>query len=509
MGRFRVRLGWDHVRLVWDPCRLETGGVGPDHVAAVAVADVEGPLGCHIEIRERAPERGGVGLRVDTGRRVPKDRRLEGVGDVQCPEFIALGRLAPVRDESDRVSPTGVLEYLAGTGPERDRGRVPEFDGRRRDGRDRVRTGIGVDVRRGGRVEVFVEFPVGLGRRKRLDVDSLEIGERAERRDPDPVEGGREQVFPVPLGDTERVVEVETDGVDIGHRDVLRRRPKKSVRPARVAGVILSVAAEKCCMGSTTYDFSDETVIVTGGSSGIGRATAIAFGDAGATVIVADVRAEPKDLDTDQPTHEAIREANGTAEYVETDVSDPDDVASVVKAAREYGGVDVMINNAGLFRGGSITDLGVGDLRAMLGVNVEGLMAGTQIAARDMLDRDDPGCIVNTASISSSFAQHEQVGYDATKGAVRMLTRGAALELAGDGIRVNAVAPGQIATEFLDGWTETAQESVDSNGFLKDIPMERAGTPADVAPAILYLASDAAGYTTGELLHVDGGWQVC
>jgi NAD(P)-dependent dehydrogenase (short-subunit alcohol dehydrogenase family) len=262
-------------------------------------------------------------------------------------------------------------------------------------------------------------------------------------------------------------------------------------------------------MGNATYDFDGETVIVTGGSSGIGRATAIAFGDAGANVVVADIREKPKDLDAEASTHEAIRNHGGTAEYVETDVSDPDDVESVVTAAREFGGVDVMVNNAGLFAGGSITELDVDDLDAMLGVNVRGVMVGTQAAAQDMIERDDPGCIVNTASISSSFAQYGQVGYDATKGAVRMLTRGAALDLAETGIRVNAVAPGQIATEFLEGWTEEAQESVDSEGFLKDIPMGRAGTPGDVAPAICYLASDAAGYTTGELLHVDGGWQVC
>ncbi|MFB6073889.1 MAG: SDR family NAD(P)-dependent oxidoreductase [Haloarculaceae archaeon] len=263
-------------------------------------------------------------------------------------------------------------------------------------------------------------------------------------------------------------------------------------------------------MGTATYDFSEETVIVTGGSSGIGRATALAFGEAGATVVVADVRREPKDIDADTPTDEAIEAAGGTAEYVETDVSDPEDVRAVVEAAREFGGVDVMVNNAGLFRGGSITDLDVADLRAMLGVNVQGVLVGTQVAANDMLERDDPGAIVNTASISSSHAQHEQIGYDATKGAVRMLTRGAALELGDTGIRVNAVAPGQIATEFLEGWTEEARESAErGEGFLKRIPMERAGTPADVAPAVLYLASDAAGYTTGELLHVDGGWQVC
>jgi len=267
-------------------------------------------------------------------------------------------------------------------------------------------------------------------------------------------------------------------------------------------------------MGTANFDFDEEVVIVTGGSSGIGRATALEFGRAGATVIVADVRRDPKDLGEDLPTDEAIADLGATAEYVETDVSDPDEVASVVEAAREYGGVDVMVNNAGLYRGGSVTDLSVDDLNAMLGVNVRGVFLGTKLAANDMLERDDPGAVVNTASISSSFAQHAQIGYDATKGAVRMLTRTAALELGDTGIRVNAVAPGQIATEFSDGWTEEAQEAAageadPGEAFLKSIPMGRAGFPEDVAPAVCYLASDAAGYTTGELLHVDGGWSVC
>jgi len=267
-------------------------------------------------------------------------------------------------------------------------------------------------------------------------------------------------------------------------------------------------------MGTANFDFEEEVVIVTGGSSGIGRATALEFGVAGATVVVADVRRDPKDLDADTPTDEAIAEIGGTAEYVETDVTDADEVASVVEAAREYGGVDVMVNNAGLHRDGTVTDLAVADLDAMLGVNVRGVFLGTQLAAKDMLDRDDPGAIVNTASISSSSAQHGQVGYDATKGAVRMLTRTAALELGDTGVRVNAVAPGQVATEFFEGWTEEAQTAAaggagEGDQFLKQIPMDRAGYPEDVAPAVCYLASDAAGYTTGELLHVDGGWSVC
>jgi glucose 1-dehydrogenase len=262
-------------------------------------------------------------------------------------------------------------------------------------------------------------------------------------------------------------------------------------------------------MSDVHFDFADETAIVTGGSSGIGRAIALAFANADATVIVADMREEPKDPDAQLPTHEAIEEAGGEAEFVETDVADPEQVRSVVEAAREYGGVDVMVNNAGIFVGGSFTEYDPDDLDTGYEINVRGMFVGTQAAANDMLDRGVEGSIVNTASISSNLAQHGQVAYDTTKGALRMLTRGAALELAEEGIRVNATTPGQIATEFTENGTESTQERAGDGEFLKPIPMGRAGFPDDVADATLYLASDAAGYTTGELLAVDGGWQIC
>lgn len=258
-------------------------------------------------------------------------------------------------------------------------------------------------------------------------------------------------------------------------------------------------------MGEVQYDYSGETVIVTGGSSGIGRAVALRFGAAGGTVINADVQSEPKDIDASTPTHERIEETAGRGEFVQTDVSDPDDVEAVVEVAREFGGVDVMINNAGVFRAGGVLDLDPEDFRTMQRVNVEGVLYGTQAAASDMLERGEPGAIVNTASISSSHAQYDQLGYDATKGGIRMLTRGAALELGDVGIRVNAVAPGQIATELDEGWTTEAK----TGDFLKGVPLDRAGTPSDVAGAFLWLASEDAGYVTGALLHVDGGWQVC
>lgn len=258
-------------------------------------------------------------------------------------------------------------------------------------------------------------------------------------------------------------------------------------------------------MGDVSYDFTDETVVVTGASSGIGRAIARRFGAAGATVLNGDVNPEPKDVDAEMPTHERIETEGGEAFFVETDVSNQADVEALVDRARDHGGVDVMINNAGIFRAGGVLDLSAADFRAMQQVNVEGVLYGTQSAAADMLERAEPGVILNTASISSSYAQYDQLGYDATKGGIRMLTRGSALELGDAGIRVNAVAPGQIATELDEGWTAEAMEG----DFLKGVPLDRAGSPADVAGAYLWLASEDARYVTGALIHVDGGWQVC
>jgi len=259
-------------------------------------------------------------------------------------------------------------------------------------------------------------------------------------------------------------------------------------------------------MGDIEADFSDDTVIVTGGSSGIGRAIALAFGRAGATVVVGDVREEPKE--EGRPTHEEIRDGGSEAVYVEADVSDVGDLERLVDRAREFGGVDVMVNNAAVTSPTAFLNVTPEQVDQLHEVNVRGVFFGTQVAAADMIDRDDPGVVINTASISSNHAQFDQVHYDATKGAVRMITRGTALELGEHGIRVNAVAPGQIATQIVDGWAEEAQELLESGEFLKPIPRGRVGTPEDVASAVVYLASEDADYVTGELLHVDGGWQI-
>ncbi|WP_408960323.1 SDR family NAD(P)-dependent oxidoreductase [Natrinema sp. 74] len=274
-------------------------------------------------------------------------------------------------------------------------------------------------------------------------------------------------------------------------------------------------------MGEIAYDFSDETVIVTGGTSGIGREVARRFGEAGATVIVADIREAPKEDHVSGPTHELIQDRGGRAEFIETDVSDPEEVGAVVTAAREFGGVDVMVNNAGIYREASLVETDADAFDQVFAINVRGVFAGCRAAARDMLDRDTPGSIVNTASISSEYAQVGHSMYDASKGAVMMLTRVAALELARYDIRVNAVAPGIIETTFGTGNPDFAREIGD--GFVledaalpdlnaqeidPEIPMGRMGTPDELAGSYLFLASDAASYVTGHLLYVDGGYQI-
>jgi len=261
-------------------------------------------------------------------------------------------------------------------------------------------------------------------------------------------------------------------------------------------------------MGTLDADFGDDTVVVTGGSSGIGRAIALSFGRAGATVVVADQRREPKADDAERPTHEAIAETPGRGEFVRTDVADPEQLADLMTLARELGGVDVMVNNAGIPSRSSVLDATEDEFERVLGVNAAGVLFGCQVAAKDMIDRGEPGSIVNTASISSEVAQHDQVQYDATKGAIEMVTKGTALELAAHDIRVNAIAPGQIATEFTEGWSQEAQDAAgDEEGeFIKPIPLGRAGHPEDNAGAAMFLASDAASYITGDMVFVDGGW---
>ncbi|MFB6251968.1 MAG: SDR family NAD(P)-dependent oxidoreductase [Halobellus sp.] len=257
-------------------------------------------------------------------------------------------------------------------------------------------------------------------------------------------------------------------------------------------------------MARVNYDFTNETVVVTGGSSGIGRELSLQFGDAGATVLVADVQRGQDDHTT--PTHELIQDRGGNASFVHTDVADSAEIESVIEAAREYGGLDVMVNNAGIIERGPLFDVTAETIDRVHAVNVRGVLLGCKYAAADMLDRGEPGVILNTASINSTMADYELPEYTASKGAVLMITRTAALELASEGIRVNAIAPGFIPTQMSEGGPEAAKQAIQEGDTVKPIPMDRGGDPAEVAAGGLFLCTDAGSYVTGEVLHIDGGY---
>ena len=258
-------------------------------------------------------------------------------------------------------------------------------------------------------------------------------------------------------------------------------------------------------MGHASFDFDGETVLVTGAASGIGREIARRFGEAGAAVVVADVRETPRDEKETVPTHELVEDAGGRAEYVETDVTEPEALREAVDRAEGFGGLDVMVNNAGIHVSGTIREVTPEAFERIHAVNVRGTFLGTQAAADAMAERGEGGTILNMASISSSQSKPGQVAYESTKGAIRMITRGAAVDLAPE-IRVNALAPGRIATEFGGVGAEEKARLVAAGEGVKPIPLGRAGDPSDVAGAALFLASDEAAYVTGELLYVDGGY---
>lgn len=252
---------------------------------------------------------------------------------------------------------------------------------------------------------------------------------------------------------------------------------------------------------------SDRTAVVTGGSSGIGRAISLRFADHGADVVVADIRDEPREGGT--PTHRRIREeTDSKATFVECDVSERADIERAIDAAAEFGGVDAMVNNAGLLILRPFLETTDEEFQRMMDVNVRGTFLGSQVAAERML-RDENGMdgtktIVNLSSIAGLRGVEGLSAYCASKGGVRLLTYALAAELGPAGIRVNAIHPGP---------TETMQAMQDSGAVgsetdqqrLERIPARRFGQPEDVAGTALYLSSELSEYVNGTSLLVDGG----
>lgn len=239
-----------------------------------------------------------------------------------------------------------------------------------------------------------------------------------------------------------------------------------------------------------------KTAIVTGASKGIGKACALKLAEDGFFVIVNYAHSDAEA----NGVLNAIRQGGGDGAVYKADVSDLAQVKAMMKdIAKEYGGIDVLVNNAGMVKDGYLLMLDPDTLDRCMNLNVKGYFYCSQQAFLKMFKKKS-GTIINISSVSGQIAIAGQCVYSATKGAVNQLTRTMAKELAPYGIRVNAVAPGFIETEMLDGIPEDKMKE-----YLDAIPMNRLGTTEDVAKVVAMLASDTCSYMTGQILTLDGG----
>lgn len=245
----------------------------------------------------------------------------------------------------------------------------------------------------------------------------------------------------------------------------------------------------------------NKVAIVTGGAKGIGRAIAERFVRDGARVVVADI-----DEDAGARAVEELG-SHGAVRFIRCDVGDSADVANLVAATLSaWGSIDVLASNAGIVHAADFLDVTEADFDRVLRVNLKGMFLVGQAVARQMVEQVEkggsPGAIVNMSSVNAVFAIANQVPYSVSKGGVNQLTKVMALALAPYGIRVNAIGPGSIMTDMLASVNDNPEAK---RRLLSRTPLGRIGDPAEIAGIAAFLASDDAGYVTGQTLYADGG----
>ncbi len=255
-----------------------------------------------------------------------------------------------------------------------------------------------------------------------------------------------------------------------------------------------------------------KVAVVTGASSGFGRAIAVAFAAEGAKIVVGDLQPEPSkggfEAAPDSTTVEEIERDGGAAAFVRCDVTRQADVANLVQTAAEtHGRLDVMVNNAGIYRGGKLThEFSEAELDACWTVNVKGTWFGCQEAIKQFLKQGTGGNIVNLVSTAGLQGHPHQSVYNISKGGQANLTRCVAIEYGHHGIRVNGICPTYAKTALT-------RALFDNKGFddffTQSIPLKRWGEAGDVASLAVFLASDESSYIHGDLVRIDGGETLC
>src|SRR5262245_44497445 len=248
------------------------------------------------------------------------------------------------------------------------------------------------------------------------------------------------------------------------------------------------------------YDFTGKTVLVTGSSRGMGAAILEAFARAGATGLL-HYFADPagQNLADANATADRLRSAGGAVHLIESDVRDAAAVEAMMGKVRDqFGGLDVLVNNAGVIRDRTVKKMSLDEWRTVIQTNLDGVFYCSKYGAEILRDG---GRMVNIASIAGIFPFHGQANYAAAKAGVIALTKVMARELAKRGVTVNAVAPGVIRTPMLDGLKPEVLAE-----YEKQIPVGRIGRTEDVAHVVLFLACTESAYITGQTLPITGGW---